>query len=171
MTQFSFVLVVLLSGLLLMIRPDISFAQKNSIIEVETVNVNQMAEIISAGSGRPMLINVWATWCVPCREEFPDLVSFSAKYKNKISVIGISVDLAEEKESKVIPFLQQYDAGFRNVIVDVKDPEDFINSLNKNWNGGIPATFVYDTRGNQVNFHIGKTDLEGFEEMISSVID
>jgi len=161
----------IISGLILTVKPDILFCQSASELVVETINVEKLNEVLSNRNGKPLLINVWATWCVPCREEFPDLIEISKKYKTKIDIVGISVDLPEEIDSKVIPFLEKHNAGFTNFIVDVKDPEDFINLLNKEWSGAIPATFLYDRNGKQLKYHLGKTDLEGFEKMISSVIN
>ena len=161
----------IISGLILTVKPDISFCQKAGEIVVETINVEKLSEFLSNRNGKPLLINVWATWCVPCREEFPDLVEISKKYKTKIDFVGISVDFPEEIDSKVIPFLKKLNAGFTNFVVDVKDPEDFINLLNKEWSGAIPATFLYDKNGKQLKYHLGKTDLNGFEKIISSVIN
>jgi len=161
----------IISGLILTVKPDISFCQKAGEIVVETINVEKIDEVLSNRNGKPLLINVWATWCVPCREEFPDLVNLSEKYKTKIDIVGISVDFPEEIDSKVIPFLEKHNAGFTNFIVDAKDPEDFINLLNKEWSGAIPATFLYDKNGKQLKYLVGKTDLDGFDKMISSVIN
>ena len=164
-------LITIISGLILTVKPDISYYQTSDELVVETINVEKLDEVLSNRNGKPLLINVWATWCVPCREEFPDLVKLSEKYKTKIDIVGISVDLPEEIDSKVIPFLEKHNAGFTNFIVDVKDPEDFINLLNADWSGAIPATFLYDKNGKQLKYLVGKTDLEGFEKIISSVIN
>jgi thiol-disulfide isomerase/thioredoxin len=51
---------------------------------------------ILKANGKPLLVNFWATWCDPCREEFPDLVKIDADYKNKIDFITVSLDDVEE---------------------------------------------------------------------------
>ena len=164
-------IITIISGLILTVKPDISFCQSAGEIVVETINVEKLDELLSNRNGKPLLINVWTTWCVPCREEFQDLVELAKKYKTEIDVVGISVDFPEEIDSNVIPFLQKHNADFTNFIVDVKDPDHFINLLNKEWSGAVPATFLYDKNGNQIKYHIGKTNLEGFEKIISSVIN
>src|SRR5215831_17252262 len=55
--------------------------------------------------GKVVLVNFWATWCPPCREEIPDLVALQQKYKDKLQIIGISED--EDGPAKVRPFAQQ----------------------------------------------------------------
>jgi thiol-disulfide isomerase/thioredoxin len=55
-------------------------------------------------SRKPLLVNFWATWCDPCREEFPDLVKLDAEYKGKIDFITISLDELSEIDRDVPSF-------------------------------------------------------------------
>ena len=146
------------------------FAQNNKDINVKIINADDLSVII-INSDRPLLINVWATWCTPCREEFPDLVKLSKTYKDKVRVLGISVDDSEVLDSKVIPFIKSQKADFEIYLLKVVEPEDFINLLNKKWSGAIPATFIYDKDGNQKEMLIGEQSYESFEEAIKKVIE
>jgi len=145
------------------------FAQSTET-QVKIINAEDLSVIIN-NSDLPLLINVWATWCMPCREEFPDLVKISNIYKNKVHVVGISVDDSEVSDSKVIPFIKNQKADFEIYLLKVVEPEDFINLLNKKWSGAIPATFIYDKDGNQKEMLIGKQSYESFEEAIKKVIE
>ena len=145
------------------------FAQLNEI-QVKIINAEELNGIIK-NNDRPLLINVWATWCMPCREEFPDLVRISNAYKDKIRVVGISVDDSEDLDSKVIPFIKNQKVDFEIYLLKVVDPEDFINLLNTNWSGAIPATFIYDKQGNQKDMLIGKQSNESFEKALKKVIE
>ena len=138
--------------------------------QVKIINTEDLSGIIK-NNNRPLLINVWATWCMPCREEFPDLVKISNVYKNKIRVVGISVDDSEDLDSKVIPFIKNQKIDFEVYLLKVVDPEDFINLLNKKWSGAIPATFIYDKKGNQEDMLIGKQSYELFEKAVKKVIE
>ena len=145
------------------------FAQSTET-QVKIINAEDLSAIIN-NSDRPLLINVWATWCLPCREEFPDLVKISNNYKNKVNVVGISVDDQEVLDSKVIPFLKNQKADFEVYLLKVVEPEDFINLLNKKWSGAIPATFIYDKVGNQKEMLIGKQSYESFDRVLKKVIE
>lgn len=147
------------------------FSQPKAVSQVKIINVSDLEEIINQSDDRVLLINVWATWCLPCREEFPDLVKLAKDYDKNIRVVGISVDDTDDLDSKVIPFLKQQNAEFENYLLKVVDPEDFINLLNKDWGGAIPATFVYDKKGKQKEALIGKQSYELFEQAIKKVID
>jgi thiol-disulfide isomerase/thioredoxin len=146
------------------------FAQNNKDITVKIINADDLSVIIN-NSDLPLLINVWATWCMPCREEFPDLVKLSKTYKDKVRVLGISVDDSEVLDSKVIPFIKNQKVNFEIYLLKVVEPEDFINLLNEKWSGAIPATFIYDKDGNQKEMLIGKQSYESFEEAIKKVIE
>ena len=166
-----FNLIILLTGLIILIKPlYISFELLAArSIEVEIITVDDLGHLIEDRNGRPLLVNVWATWCAPCREEFPDLVKISNKYGNKIDVVGISVDFPVEIDSKIIPFLKKHNAVFTNYVIKVTEPEDFINLMNKEWSGAVPATFIYDKTGNQIEYLVGKRKFEEFEKVIENL--
>jgi len=147
------------------------FPQSSINPEVKILNVGDLSELINSEQEHPLLINVWATWCVPCREEFPDLVKISESYSNKVRVVGISVDDSEVLDSKVIPFLKNQKAKFENYLLKVTEPEDFINLLNKKWSGAIPATFIYKKSSEQNEMLIGKQSYELFEQAVKKVIN
>ena len=70
-----------------------------------------------------------------------------------------------------MPFLKNQNAQFENYLLKVVEPEDFINLLDKNWSGAVPATFIYDKNGKQTEALIGKQSFEMFERAIKKVID
>jgi thiol-disulfide isomerase/thioredoxin len=106
---------------------------------------------------RPLLLNFWATWCDPCREEFPDLVKLDADYKDKgLKFIAVSLDDLTDIKSEVPKFLNQMKATMPVVLLDVKDPEPAIKVVDATWDGQLPATFLYDKDGKVVFRHFGK---------------
>lgn len=147
------------------------FSQSEAATQVKIINVSDLEKIINQNKDRALLINVWATWCLPCREEFPDLVKLAKVYEKEIRVLCISVDDPDELDSKVLPFLKKQNAEYDNYLLKVVEPEDFINLLNKDWGGAIPATFIYDSQGNQSQVLIGKQSYEEFEQSLKKVIN
>jgi thiol-disulfide isomerase/thioredoxin len=147
------------------------FAQTGTDLKIKIINDLDLKLLLEEGNDSAILINVWATWCEPCREEFPDLVALSEKYKKNIRFISISVDDVADLESKVVPFLKNQNAQFENYLLKVIEPEGFINLLDKDWSGAVPATFIYDKYGKQTEALIGKQSLEEFESAIKKVLD
>ena len=106
---------------------------------------------------RPLLLNFWATWCDPCREEFPDLVKLDADYKGKgLNFIAVSLDELSDINSEVPKFLNQMKATMPVVLLNVKDQDAAIKAVDPSWGGDLPATFLYDHDGKIVFKHFGK---------------
>ena len=136
-------------------------------IEVKKIGEADLKSIMASYKGKVLLVNIWATWCKPCREEFPDLVRLQDFYKGKaVHIIAISADYPDEVDSKILPFLEKFKINFPVYVQDFPRQEDFINYLNREWNGALPATFIYDKEGRQQAFFIGKKDFESFKKEI-----
>jgi thiol-disulfide isomerase/thioredoxin len=141
----------------------------NSSIAIEFIDESGYEDLVDNRNGKILLVNFWATWCIPCRAEFPDLVKIAKDYKDKnLEVIGISADIEEEIESKVKPFLKAHQTPFKNYVKNVEDDGAFIDFVSKEWRGALPATFVYDAEGQLKTYHIGKADYEKFRVMIEN---
>lgn len=146
----------------------ISFAQKNNRFVVEKIDKTKLEKIIKQRNGKPLFLNLWATWCVPCREEFPTINKLTQEYKN-VDFIGISIDFPDEVESKIIPFLKSQKAKFISYVNGFEKDEDLINMLDENWNGALPATFIFDKSGNKISFLEGEKTYNEFKREIEKV--
>ena len=121
---------------------------------VRVIGMAGVREFISRHRGDVLVINVWATWCAPCVEEIPDLARPSRE--DHVRVIGISIDDPEDIPSKVVPFLARHAVPYPVFVKAGGNDEDFINALNGDWTGAVPATFVYDGTGTQRKMLLGK---------------
>ncbi len=139
-------------------------------IEVLLIDEDDFQALKKQHEGKILFINAWATWCVPCQKEFPDLVRLKEYYSDSdVVIVGISVDFPDEVESKVKPFLYSQKVNFPNYVQNFKKPEDLINLLNEKWRGAVPATFIYDKKGNQQAFLLGKHSFDEFKSAIESI--
>lgn len=144
--------------------------QNWSKFEVNEISIDELNDIIKIRNGRVLLINIWATWCVPCKEEFPDLIKISDKYGEKLDLVGISIDYPDEIDSKILPFLNELQPSFINYVNGESDSEKFINNLDPKWSGAIPATFLYDSEAEQISFFIGNLSFEEIENKALKLI-
>ncbi len=113
-----------------------------------------LAEVRRPGAGA-VLVNVWATWCVPCREEFPDLLHVARELAPKgLRLVLVSVDFPGA-EAETTSFLTSQGVDFPTYLRTGKD-EAFVDGLEPQWSGAIPATFLYDAKGKLVQFWEGK---------------
>ena len=109
---------------------------------------------------KPLLVNFWATWCVPCREEFPDLVKIDADYRGKIDFFTVSLDFIEEINRDVPKFLDEMKAEMPTYLLVSEDESALISTIAKDWSGGLPFTILYDEKGELAYFHQGKIKTE-----------
>ncbi len=138
--------------------------EQSSQIVVEKLNEAGLRGLISQRNGKLLLLNVWATWCLPCREEFPDLVKLADEYQRRdVEVVGLSVDYPDEIETKIVPFLKAVRANFRIFVQDFNDPAVLIQQLDANWSGALPATFIFDKKGSRQAVLVGLHSYERFK--------
>lgn len=129
--------------------------------EIREVNLDGLKQIIQRDpkDPRPLLINFWATWCDPCREEFPDLVKVDVDYRSKgLNFVAVSLDDISDIKSAVPKFLKEMKAEMPVVLLNVNDPEPAIKAIDVAWDGQLPATFLYDKEGKVVYKHFGRIE-------------
>ena len=122
--------------------------------KVEKIDEKRFAELLKP-NGKPLLINFWATWCEPCRQEFPDLVKIDAEYKGKIDFITISLDFEEELATTVPKFLVEMKATMPTYLLVTADETAAIQMVSKDWAGALPFTVIYAPDGTMSYFHQG----------------
>src|SRR5437660_9466909 len=106
---------------------------------------------------RPLLVNFWATWCDPCRDEFPDLVKVDEDYRGKgLNFVAVSLDDVTDIRTVVPQFLKEMKATMPVVLLNVIDPELAIKAVDPNWDGQLPATVGYDKENKLVFRHFGR---------------
>ena len=127
---------------------------------VRVVNDAELAKLIrrDAGKPRPLLINFWATWCEPCRAEFPDLVQIDDQYRARgLDFFTVSLDDAAELTKNVPQFLREVRAErIPAYLLNAVEPEAAITAVDKEWRGELPATFLFDASGQLVFKHSGR---------------
>jgi len=106
----------------------------------------QVLEAARAAQKQVVVVNVWATWCVPCREEFPDLLKLRRAYRDRgVDVLFVSGDFGAERD-QATAFLSEQGVDFPTFI-KTGDDMAFIDGFDPKWSGALPATFIYDGRG------------------------
>lgn len=119
--------------------------------------------IVAPRKGRVLLVNFWATWCEPCREELPALVAASKEFASKdVAVVLVSLDSAQTGLVSVPKFLASQKVPFVCWLLKARDKTPFIDIVDKSWDGTLPHTLVYDRQGRLVQTLPGKQTQAAF---------
>ena len=130
------------------------------------VNEANYASTVGAAKGKVVLVAFWATWCVPCRKEMPDLVKMAARLESKgFKLMTISAD-EPEAEAAAKKFLVASGVAGTSYWRKAKDDDKFIVLVDAKWSGALPALFLYDRKGAKVKAWFGETPLNVVEAEI-----
>ncbi len=122
---------------------------------IKPVSAEELIEEVRAADADLVVVNFWASWCVPCREEFPEFVRYRRESDpGDIRVHFVTVDF-EEDLPFAAQFLRENGVGGTTFVKNGKEGP-FINAINPAWSGAVPATAVYDRDGNRLAFWEGK---------------
>jgi len=111
--------------------------QKAIVIDLEG-----MTHLMDGAPEKLQVINFWATWCKPCVDELPAFEKLQAAYKDDIDVILISLDDAENLESKVNPFLKKNNIQSQVKLLNHPYAAEYIPMVDQHWDGAIPVTLL-----------------------------
>jgi len=144
---------------------------KKPLPEVSAIDTDALKGLITQQRERPLLVNFWATFCDPCRDEFPDLVKIDKDYRpQSIEFVTVSLDDIDQIKTDVPEFLSLMKATMPAYLLNVSDPEPAINFVDKRWQGDLPATFLYNEKGEVVYKHIGRVNTAELREAIEKVV-
>ena len=130
-----------------------------------------LAQRVAREKGRVVLVNFWATWCAPCREEFPSLSRLArARSASGLTVLGVSPDFAREVPA-VERFLAEQKPAFENYRKrSGGDDQDFINAVDRSWGGELPFTVLYGRDGKKAKVLSGGHTYEQLEAEVAKLL-
>ncbi|MES2178044.1 MAG: TlpA disulfide reductase family protein [Gemmatimonadota bacterium] len=106
-----------------------------------TVSLSGDSVSLAGQRGKVVLINIWATWCHPCRDEIPELIAIHSRYRDRgLELIGVSVDTDGYDEA-----IRTFMADYRMTFPIWRDPDERIST--QFLAVGVPATFLIDKAG------------------------
>ena len=138
--------------------------------DIITIQAKNNGFVIKGDEDKIVIFDIFATWCPPCRAEAVVLSSLEKKYKNKLEVIGITVESVISNE-KLKEFARKYHANY--ILVNSQENRNLINAINKNLQVGerfgIPLMAMYKD-GKLINYYQGSTEEEFIQSDIKKVL-
>jgi peroxiredoxin len=138
-------------------------------VSLDVIDADGITKLVKNGSDKLRLINLWATWCVPCVQEFPELVTINHMYRDRgLEFVTISADAPSRKEN-ALKFLQNKQASGKNYIYTGDDKYKMIETVDPKWDGALPYTMLVDSDGKIVYAKQGIIDPEALKKIIFNV--
>ncbi|OIJ20376.1 hypothetical protein BKP45_09980 [Anaerobacillus alkalidiazotrophicus] len=128
---------------------------------------------LSSFHGQIVVLNLWASWCPPCRDEMPDLIKLSEEYKDQgVQVLGMNMATFESSEEVIKQFIEEYNISFPNFLdqpIDTSNQRGVIETLYQV--RSIPVTYILDEEGRIVIPIRGKVNYEMLESELKKILD
>jgi thiol-disulfide isomerase/thioredoxin len=127
-------------------------------------------KLVEQYRGKPLLVTFWATWCEPCRDEYPMLNELAKQYAPQgLKVVGVNLD----QEGDTI-LMRRFIARYRPIFPNFRKKEggegNFVQAVLPGWNGAIPASFFYAPDGRQIGHLVGEGTRDTYEAAIRQLL-
>jgi thiol-disulfide isomerase/thioredoxin len=128
-------------------------------VAVESVALESLKQLRNRPPGHMLMINFWATWCGPCRTEYPELLTTYQWYRSRgFDFVSVSLD-SPGSRADVLRFLNEVHSPIRNLQVDSDDLYGIQKAFDPTWESGVPFTIVLAPDGRIVYRHEGEVSI------------
>lgn len=148
----------------------IAVPQAKAPRDPEMIDAQGFQKVLAQYRGKALLVNFWATWCEPCRDEYPMLNELAKQYAPKgLQVVGVSMD--DDGDLILMRrFLARYKPIFPNYRKMAGAEAAFRESVLPGWTGTMPISIFYGKDGRQAGHFIGEKSREQYEETIRGLL-
>ncbi|HNR21858.1 MAG TPA: TlpA disulfide reductase family protein [Steroidobacteraceae bacterium] len=137
---------------------------------IALVSAGGLRSALDAERGKVVVLNLWATWCVPCLREIPDLVRIERELAPQVVLIGVAMDEPDERESRVAPFHAKYFPDFRSYLRSERELDAIASVVDPAWNEVLPTTYLLGRDGRVVRRIQGAKSHEEFRALIAAAL-
>lgn len=138
----------------------------------ELIDAQGYQKLVQQYRGKPLLVNFWATWCEPCRDEYPMLNDLAKQYAPKgLKVVGVNLD-----DDGDLILMRRFIARYRPIFPNYrKNPAEaegpFHMAVLPGWTGSLPISIFYAKDGRQVEHFVGEKNRDTYEGAIRSLLN
>ena len=136
----------------------------------QRIDAQGFQKLLEQSRGKALLVNFWATWCEPCRDEYPMLNELAKQYAPKgLHLVGVSMD-GDGDVILMRRFLARYKPVFPNYWKTAGNEPAFRQSILPQWTGTLPITLFYGKDGKLVGNFVGEKNREQYEQVIQRLL-
>jgi thiol-disulfide isomerase/thioredoxin len=137
--------------------------------QAKIVKLPELQELITSKGDNIKVINFWATWCAPCVKEMPLFEKLGQERKDvKVTLVSMDLDL-DPDPAKVHKFVARKKLQSQVLILDERDPNSYIEQIEKSWSGALPATIIVNSKTGQRKFVEGELHEGDLEKLIAEI--
>ena len=123
----------------------------------EYIKVPELEKILKNPENKLFVVNLWATWCAPCVKELPDFEKVAKEFNSsRVKFIMVSLDFPSEIDKQLLPFLKKNQISLDVKVMTDTDYDSWIRKVDKDWQGNIPSTLVFNNARKTRYFHSGE---------------
>ncbi|WP_462316974.1 TlpA disulfide reductase family protein [Marinilabilia sp.] len=112
--------------------------------DLEMTDFEGLQPVLKKSNDTTYVINFWATWCKPCVEEMPGFLKAASEMKSeKVRFVFVSLDFPSQVDTRLKPFVKKHDMADMVILLDDPDSNSWIEKVDPQWSGAIPATLIY----------------------------
>ena len=148
-----------------------SAAKEGGTADPPLIDLGGYNQVLAKFKGKPLLVTFWATWCEPCRDEYPMIVELAKQYAPQgLAVYGVSLD-DDSDMNLVRHFLAKNRPDFKNFRQKPGiDVDAFYHGVNPAWSGTMPETIFYGRDGKISGHFVGEQPRAAFEQAIKLIL-
>ena len=123
---------------------EVAIVESNQEKELEILDFESFKPMLEREDEKVYVVNFWATWCAPCVKELPYFEKLNETYRDKnVEVVLVSLDFPKQYDKKLKPFIKERDLQSKVIALNDVDFNSWIEQVDKDWSGAIPATLIY----------------------------
>ena len=147
------------------LQPDVAKAETLPSLEaVPLIDMQGVSQPLGNWKQPVLVVNFWAPWCVPCRREVPDLIALQQEYGDRIQILGIAYDSAENIESFADEYQMNYPSFLASQYISM------YSAVFQNKSGALPFTAIID-QSREIRFtHTGIISLQALRQEVSKLL-
>ena len=143
---------------------------KSNAQKIDKWKITDVASLIEK-SDSVLVINFWATFCVPCIEEIPDLIKYTTLHKkDKVKLYLVSLDLPEYYPNKINKFVAKKKFNANIAWLNETNADYFCPIISEDWSGAIPATLIVNKKKGYRQFYEKKLSAPEIQKAIEAAL-